>query len=394
VLPSGTTGYQWSFVGNLYASATVDSGSLTSRILILKFSSNAAALTGDSARVRFVSNCGYSLYKTAKLTNTVLNTPAAPATITITKLADNACGQPKFRYAASALVAASTTAGAATGWDWTMVGYLGGRFVVDSGSLTSQAFTAYFTDTASAKTGDSVKCRYNSNCGYGLYKASKLTNTKSGILAPLAPSSITIALVSDVCGNRVYRYTAPTLPVGTTPNAAATGYNWTMPTGTVGSTGTLDSGSLTGRIIRIKYSSNAAAATGDSIRVQYTSLCASSAFKAQKLSNLAKTCPRPAPGNASEVTTTTKGNMEAIIFPNPNKGQFTLVVNNTGIAAREKATIHVMDMMGRVVAELNAMNENGLIYSSGNNINLQPGTYIVRYHVGNNAGSVRMAVIK
>jgi hypothetical protein len=393
-LPAGATGYNWSFVGSLYASATVDSGSLTSQAVILKFSSNAAAVTGDSARVRFVSNCGYSIYKTAKLTNTVLSAPAAPATITITKLADNACGQPKFRYAASALVAASTTAGAATGWDWTMVGYLGGRFVVDSGSLTSQVFTAYFTDTASAKTGDSVKCRYNSNCGYGLYKASKLTNTKTGILAPLAPSSITIALVSDVCGNRVYRYTAPTLPVGTTTNTAATGYKWTMPTGTVGSTGTLDSGSLTGRIIRIAYTSNAAAGTGDSIRVQYTSLCASSAFKAQKLSNLAKTCPRPAPGNSSEVNTTTKGNMEAIIFPNPNKGQFTLVVNNTGIDAREKATIHVMDMMGRVVAEINAINENGLIYSSANNINLQPGTYIVRYHVGNNAGSVRMAVIK
>ena len=265
---------------------------------------------------------------------------------------------------------------------------------MDSGSLTSQVFTAYFTDTASAKTGDSVKCRYNSDCGYGIYKASKLTNTTTGILAPLAPASVTITLVWDSCGNRVYRYTAPVLPAGTTVYSAPTGYNWMMPFGTVGSTGTLDSGSLTGRVIRIKYSSNAAAGTGDSIKVQYTSLCNSSLYKAQKLSNLARTCPRPAPATSSVANSEATIKMEATIFPNPNKGSFTLVVNNTGINAREKAVIHIFDMTGRVVAEINAINENGLIYSPLNNINVQPGTYIVRYHVGSHAGSVRMAVIK
>ena len=393
-LPAGTSGYEWSFSGSLAATASVDSGGLNQQVVVMKFTSNAASATGDSVRLRYIANCGYSPYKSAKLTNTLLSTPAAPATITITKLADKACGQPKFRYAASALVAASTTAGAATGWDWTIIGYLGGRFVVDSGSLTSQVFTAYFTDTASAKTGDSVKCRYNSDCGYGIYKASKLTNTTTGILAPLAPASVTITLVWDSCGNRVYRYTAPVLPAGTTVYSAPTGYNWMMPFGTVGSTGTLDSGSLTGRVIRIKYSSNAAAGTGDSIKVQYTSLCNSSLYKAQKLSNLARTCPRPAPATSSVANSEATIKMEATIFPNPNKGSFTLVVNNTGINAREKAVIHIFDMTGRVVAEINAINENGLIYSPLNNINVQPGTYIVRYHVGSHAGSVRMAVIK
>jgi hypothetical protein len=62
-----------------------------------------------------------------------------------------------------------------------------------------------------------------------------------------------------------------------------------MPFGTLGITGVLDSGTLSGRTIRILYSSNAAAATGDSIKVLYTSDCGNSLSKAQKLSNVAPT---------------------------------------------------------------------------------------------------------
>jgi hypothetical protein len=62
-----------------------------------------------------------------------------------------------------------------------------------------------------------------------------------------------------------------------------------LPIGTLGVTGELDSGSLTSKVIRIRYSSNAAALTGDSIKVLYTSDCGNSPAKAQKLSNLAPT---------------------------------------------------------------------------------------------------------
>jgi hypothetical protein len=105
----------------------------------------------------------------------------------------------------------------------------------------------------------------------------------------VAPTSITISLVKDICGARVYRYTAPALVTATTTAGAAKGYLWSMPTGTLGLTGVLDSGSLTSKVIRIRYSSNAAALTGDSIKVLYTSDCGNSPAKAQKLSNLAPT---------------------------------------------------------------------------------------------------------
>ena len=183
---------------------------------------------------------------------------------------------------------ATTTAGAATGWLWSLPeGTVGSTGTIDSGNVNSQTIVITYTSNAIAGAGDTIRVRFTSDCGNGLVKATKLTNT--ALAAPAAPASVTTATVSDVCGARVYRYTAPALTVATITTGAATGYLWSMPSGTLGVTGVLDSGSLSGRIIRIRYSSNAAAATGDSIKVLYTSNCGNSLAKAQKLSNVAPT---------------------------------------------------------------------------------------------------------
>jgi hypothetical protein len=153
--------------------------------------------------------------------------------------------------------------------------------------VNSQVIVVSYTSNAAAASGDSIRVRLTSGCGLGAVKATKLTNT--ALSAPAAPASVTITLVSDKCGERVYRYAAPVFPAATTTVGLATGYLWSMPIGTVGSTGILDSADLTSRVIRIKYSSNAAAATGDSIKVMFTSACGNSPWKAQKLSNVATT---------------------------------------------------------------------------------------------------------
>jgi len=145
----------------------------------------------------------------------------------------------------------------------------------------------YTSNNASA-TGDSVKLRYSFGCGYTSYKASKLTNALRSV--PAVPASITITIVKDSCGNRVYRYAAPSLPAATTTTGNATGYQWSFK-GTLGVNATLDSGSLTSRFVRMKYTSNIAAATGDSVIVYYTSDCGNSLKKASKLSNATTSAP-------------------------------------------------------------------------------------------------------
>jgi hypothetical protein len=285
------TGWVWSLPaeGTVGSTGTLDSGNVNAQTIVMTYTSNATAAAGDTIRVAYISACGLSVAKATKLTNTALNAPLEPATVTITPLVTNICGARKYRYTAAGLVASTTTATAATGWLWSLPaeGIVGSTGTLDSGSINSQTIVVVFSSNAAAIAGDSIRVRYTSGCGLGATKATKLTNTLLG--APLAPATITIATVSDICGARVYRYTAPALAIATTTAGAANGYLWHMPKGTLGLTGVLDSGSLASKVIKIRYSINAAALTGDSIKVAYTSACGNSPAKAQKLSNLAPT---------------------------------------------------------------------------------------------------------
>jgi cytochrome c peroxidase len=182
---------------------------------------------------------------------------------------------------------------------------------------------------------------------------------------PLPPASITMALVSNTCNARIYRYTAPLLTTATSTTVAATGYSWTMPTGPVGTTGVLDSGSLASRIIRIKYSSNAAAGSLDSIRVAYTSTCGNSLNKAAKLSNTKRTgCPKPrmsAPDGSLE---------DAIVaYPNPSHDAFSLKIDS----GQETVEFTVYDSNGRLI-ETGSINASETLRIAGD---YPPGLYIL-----------------
>lgn len=188
------------------------------------------------------------------------------------------------------LVPAGTISNAAaTGYAWEFVGILSSTVTIDSGTFNSRIIRMKFVNNNAATIGDSVRAYYLSSCGNGSVKSTKLSN--ANLTAPTLPASIGITLVSDVCGSRIYRYSAPLLPNSTANAMAATGYQWFLPTGSaVAASATLDSGVLIGanaRFIKLKFTNNGAAANTDSIRLRYTSGCGNSATKAQKLSNVA-----------------------------------------------------------------------------------------------------------
>jgi hypothetical protein len=377
---AAATGWEWELVGTLAEFATIDSGSLTSQRFVLVFSSNEAALTGDSVKVRYTSSCGNTPYKAAKLSNTKLNPPAAPSAVIITAIQTNVCGARKYRYRAPALPVASATNAAATGWDWSFIGSLASSMTIDSGSLSSQVLTVTFTSNAGAGAGDSVRVAFTSDCGNGPRKASKLSNAL--LAAPAAPSAIAIAQVSDVCGARKYRYSAPNLPTATATAGPADGWLWTMPTGAVGSTGSIDSGSLTSQRLVIVYTSNAAAST-DSIRVRFTSACGNSAIKAQKLSNLLKTgCPTARP-TAKASASAPSTSLDVQVYPNPTTSQFQVNVKTTGT---EEMMVRILDVQGRMIKSLKQVPNQTWIVGS----DLKAGAYFLEVRQGKQVKTTRL----
>jgi hypothetical protein len=347
----------------------------------------------DSIFVRSVNGCGVSAAKSIRVAAT---TPAAPTAITITSLGTINCGQPRYRYAAPAtLPAATTTAGAATGWQWSFIGSLGSLFVIDSGSLSTRVVTGYFTSTAVRAAGDSVRLRYTSTCGFSPYKVAALTNVATSSNPPAAPASIIATLVSDVCGARIYRYTAPVLPVGSATAAGATGYSWTLPTGSaVALSATLDSGVLSGagaRYIRLKFTNNGAAVAGDSVKVRYTSACGLGGNKALKLTNLAKVCLLGAPVNAKG--TFDDNVINAQIYPNPNNGRFKIHFESKSRTSKN-VFVEIYDNVGRRVDQFFAKMENGKIDAVYNGGKLKSGVYLVTVKNEKEFGLKQMFVVQ
>jgi len=383
VLPVATatagaaTGYEWSFVGTgLGANATIDSGDVNSRVIVVLFTSNAAAVSTDSVRCRYSSGCGYGVNGKFKIALAALGAPLAPSLITVTSVAPSVCGAKLYRYTAPVLPVATATAGAATEYLWSFTGTLGANAVIDSGSETSRVILVRYTSNAAAGAGDSVRVRYNSGCGYGPNKAAKLTNVVT--TAPIAPTAVTITSVSPTaCGARVYRYSAPALPAATATAAGATGYEWAF-TGTLGANATIDSGDVNSRTILVRYTLNSAAGAGDSVKVRYSSSCGYSPYKAAKLSNTALAgCPPPVAKVAAPAS------FGVNVYPNPSNGQFN--VQLTG-ATSEAVNVRVLDAQGRYIKAVRSAG-NGVITLGSD---LKAGAYLLEVRQGNNVKVTRV----
>lgn len=379
-LPIGTstitaaTGYLWSFSTPTPLQAQLDSGTLNSQVIVVKYLSNSAAAPTDSIYLQYTSACGNSNKRALKLAINALNSPTAPASVTITALNTSTCGNRRYRFTMPVMPNATLTLPAANGYLWTPTGNLANYGVLDSGSFTSRVMIMKYTADFASQIGDSIKAQFNSDCGLSLFRAVKFSVPK--LSAPNAPVSILITPVSvNICGARKYRYTAPNLPLGTTLLAIPTGYVWSMPTGNVGSTGSLDSGTLNSQKIIITYSSNAAAAAGDSIRLRYSSSCGNSAIKAQKLSN---TVLNGCPIIARTIQSKSKqysSDLQVKVSPNPSASYFQLHIQSNN---SERISWRVTDIQGKTI--LNRYIQSGDFETFGHD--WKPGFYFMEVSQG------------
>jgi len=269
---AASTGYAWVLpTGNIGATCVLDSGTLSGQIIRIRYTSNAAA-GQDTVRLSYTSDCGNSAQVKAAVTLAALNPPAAPTVAAVVVVA-NVCGARVVRYTAAAAKAATTSTGASTGWAWVLpTGRLGSTCVLDSGTLSGQIIRIRYTDNSAAFQ-DTVRVAYTSDCGNSAQVKSAVT--LAALNPPAAPTITAVVVQGNVCGNRIVRYTGAAPKAATTSTGASTGYAWVLPTGRLGSTCVLDSGSLSGQIIRVRYTDNSAASL-DTIRLAYTSDCGNS----------------------------------------------------------------------------------------------------------------------
>jgi hypothetical protein len=190
-------------------------------------------------------------------------------------------------------------------------------------------------------------------------------------------------LVKDSCGYRIYRYTAPALPTASTTNAAGTGWDWSF-VGSLYASAVVDSGSLTSRVVRIRYSSNAGSAAGDSAKVRFNSDCGYSNWKAQKLSNISKSCPTTIAKSAPITTTNSGDGIDAVIFPNPTGSTLKLQVKSSEINGLIR--VRILDLQGREYSREVMMPSETLTLGSG----LKPGSYAIELKQGKKTKVVRL----
>jgi hypothetical protein len=157
-------------------------------------------------------------------------------------------------------------------------------------------------------------------------------------------------------------------------------YRWTKPNNT-----TITSASTDSLTITLQFNTGY---TGGSVTVKGQTACgAQGTAKSQAVTHTG--CPTGTRSMAGAVETT--GEVSAVIYPSPNDGNFTLVVN-TGVQTTSNATVELVDMYGRVVARYSAVNNFGMINKSIRNTNLSDGMYTVRYTIGKTTGNTRMMI--
>jgi len=249
---------------------------------------------------KIVNVCGDTLTKTINITKATVN---APATVTQTRVS-SVCGSTIYRYAAPALP------NGARGYQWTLPSNSAslGTVTRDSGAvdLTGRIIRVKYTSNTVQAAGDTIKVKYTLDNGSGANKAQYLA--KLAVTAPAAPATITsqyVGLSSSACG-KIYRLIAPALTSPTT-TAVPTGWKWSV-LGNHGSGVSIDSGSVTSQVVRVRLNTNSASDATDSVYLQYTSACIDGLRRGSKLTFSAFTAPaKPATVTQSTIDGTTCG---------------------------------------------------------------------------------------
>lgn len=356
------TGYNWTMKNGSFATiSSLNGAGINDTAVTVTFLSG---YTRDTLQVQSITPCAISVAKIAVLS--ALLAPPAISTLTSGSGNTTPCIGDVVTYSAVAL-APTTAQSAVAVFRWTKPNFTTiTSATADSSSITLSYNTGFTGGTISVKT--------QSACGIA-------GSAKSMLLQylPPTPSAITSSTgINNFCIGSTATFTA-TVPAPSTTQRAAVVYRWTKPNNTVIIGAAADSSSIT-----LQFNTGY---TGGSVTVKGQTACgAQGSAKSQTITRTG--CPAGTKLIAGSTETTTP---TAVVYPNPNKGMFNITIE-TGVATSSKANIQILDMAGRVVKQLNAVNNNGIIFTQVNDNTLAPGMYNIKYNTGITNGTMKMVV--
>lgn len=370
-VPAYSSSYIWSVLngGPAGSMTIVGGGGALDNFVDVRY---GAGFTFGSVRVQSVNSCSVSFATilTVKATIPVFPPLTVISGATTTGLL---CGATNVILTTSAVATDSTT----NDYLWTLPtgvtpnASITTTFVgaVAGGNNYSTASNSIAIDWNSTKAGKIVVAG-RSFCGVG--KAISLTL----VATPAKPAIPTE--VQSCPGQFNYTYSVPAIP-------GAVSYTWKVPVGVV-----INSGQTTNSIT-VTYPGTP---VNGSVSVSATNSCGTSLSSAiVKTAFTPIACLSRRPGSIISEDGTETSVIGAKVIPNPNNGSFVLRIQTTNV--KDAAQIQVLDIQGRVVLNLVGVNNNGLIQSSINNNTLLPnGSYLVKYTVGTETGTVKMVIQK
>ena len=326
-----------------------------------------AGFTKDTIVVKAVNGCSASAEKTL-----IVSAVYAPPSVTAINASTgnyNACKGNAVQYT---VVAPSPTAiqSVVAKYKWTIPA----NTSITASNADSSIITIQFSN---AYTGGRLIVKGISGCGI-------TGGADTAFLTPATPVAIVSSNGSfNACVGNTRTFTV-SMPAAVAQQAVTNRFRWTLPSKVSVTSAAVDSSSITVSFLT--------AYAGGNMTVRGVSACSIlGSTLTQVLTHtgcgigLRNGVVAPREIVLGSEKTSVK------LSPNPNKGSFNLQVE-TGVVENAPATIQVVDVFGRVVAQFAAANNAGTISKNVSINKLAAGIYSVKYTVGAVSNSVRMVV--
>lgn len=353
------TSYNWKLSNGTKANIThINGNGINDTAVIVTFLNG---YTKDTLSVSAVTDCNISVPKTLILSSSLL--PPTPTNIISSSGNYNPCLGNQITYSVD-VAAPTTSQNIASVYRWTKPN----NTTILSATSDSSSITLLFN---AGYTGGAISVKGQTACGQmGSAKSVSLkysTPTPTGIISS---SGIYNACVGTTISFSV------TVPAASTSQIAAVVYRWTRPNFT-----TILSANTDSSIISLLFNTGY---TGGSLTVKGQTPCGIyGTAKTQLLTNLG--CNSGTRIFSKSIDETKSPH--AVIFPNPNNGNFSLVYNN-----QLKTNITITDAKGSVKAKFQTIANNIKQDFKINNLNLPAGLYFVSIQNNNDSETIKMIV--